>query len=213
MSHFKQDRSDSSPSEGEPAWRPQRVQQFGDVLLIDLEIEGDDDEFPPLNSAAQNSPPELTSVESSKRHYYQRSSTPNLDKIAWVWPELRRRDAICSELEKTIRFEKEESSLEEKRRQLVLRMKGVHFFRKSRKVKISGWKSTKIGGIRHTWLAPHARWTANVAFFTSCGNYKPRFLQCSMWWSQGFFFSFRLYGWCLMRLQIEKHTIYVHTVC
>ena len=135
-SKLNRDESDSSPVDNKPACQPQRVQQFGDVFLI--EVEGSDDELPPLyrgeTDGAEEQGDKLTSGEEEQ---FSEQTSPSLQKIAWVWPELRRRDAICEEIEKAPCFES--ASLYEKRRQLIVRMKGVHFFRKSRMVQSIPW--------------------------------------------------------------------------
>lgn len=61
----------------------------------------------------------------------------SIQKISWIWPELGRRDAICEEIEKSLYCDKESVTLDEKRRQLVMKMKGVHIRGKSRKVQSS----------------------------------------------------------------------------
>ena len=135
-SKLNRDESDSSPVDSKPACQPQRVQQFGDVFLI--EVKGYDDELPRLyrgeTGGAEEQGDKLTSGEEEQ---FSEQTSPSLQKIAWVWPELRRRDAICEEIEKAPCFES--ASLYEKRRQLIVRMKGVHFFRKSRMVQSIPW--------------------------------------------------------------------------
>ena len=135
-----QDVSGSSPVDSKPTCQTQRVQQFGDVFLI--EVKGYDDELPPLyrgeTDGAEEQGDKLTSGEEEQ---CSEPASPSLQKIAWVWPELRRRNAICVEMEKVLCFES--GTLYEKRRQLIVRMKGVHFFRKSRMVQSSPWKPGK----------------------------------------------------------------------
>ena len=141
-SNVERDESDSSSLDSKPACQPQRIQQFGDVFLI--EVEGYDDELPPLYRGETDSTEEKgDKLTSGEEEQCSEPASPSLQKIAWVWPELRRRDAICEEIEKAPCFES--ASLYEKRRQLIVRMKGVHFFRKSRMVQSIPWT---VGQIR-----------------------------------------------------------------
>ena len=134
----QEDVSGSSPVESKPACQPQRVRQFGDVLFIDLEVEGDDNELPPLYRGETESTEEQgNKLTSGEEEQCSEPASPSLQKIAWVWPELRRRNAICVEMEKVLCFES--GTLYEKRRQLIVRMKGVHLFRRSRMVEAISW--------------------------------------------------------------------------
>ena len=54
----------------------------------------------------------------------------NLKKITWMWPELRRRNAICEEIEKLkMADDKDARSLLESREKLKAKVTGERFFK------------------------------------------------------------------------------------
>ena len=57
-------------------------------------------------------------------------SLANLKKITWIWPELRRRNAICEEIEKLkMADDKNARSLLESREELKAKVTGQRFFK------------------------------------------------------------------------------------
>ena len=142
----QEDVSGSSPVESKPACQPQRVRLFGDVLRI--EVKGHDDELRPLYRGETDSTEEQgDKLTGGEEEQCSEPASPSLQKIAWVWPELRRRNAICMEMEKVLCFESA-GALYEKRRQLIVRMKGVHLFRRSRMVEAISWERGQTRNIQ-----------------------------------------------------------------
>ena len=194
-SKLNRDESDSSPVDSKPACQPQRVQQFGDVFLIDLEVEGDDDELPPLYSEETDGAEEQgDKLTSGKEKQCSERASPSLQKIAWVWPELRRRNAICVEIEKGLCFES--ATLYEKRQQLIVKMKGVHFFRKSRMVQSIPWNLWTLWNIlslsshEYFQIPTNVIVTVTIAMFYAT-NYltDDNFVGKRLWfWSFTFFY-------------------------
>ena len=75
---------------------------------------------------------------------------PSLEKIAWVWPELKRRNAICVEIEKSV-VNDEEVNLNQLRERLKVKMmKGKFLSRTPRKVDPKEWKE-RIGNHSFVW--------------------------------------------------------------
>ena len=192
-SKLNRDESDSSPVDSKPACQPQRVQQFGDVFLI--EVEGYDDEIPPLYSEETDSTEEQgDQLTSGEEEQCSEPASPSLQKIAWVWPELRRRNAICVEIEKGRCFES--ATLYEKRQQLIVKMKGVHFFRKSRMVQsIPGnlwtlWNILSLSSHEYFQIPTNVTVTVTIAMFYAT-NYltDDNFVGKRLWfWSFTFFY-------------------------
>ena len=88
----KGDQFNSSRDGGDkPASEPPQVQQFGDVLLIDLEIEGDDS-FPP--HGGQKCAQDQASITSEKGKGGSASelARPGGQKSAWMGPESTQRN-------------------------------------------------------------------------------------------------------------------------
>ena len=75
---------------------------------------------------------------------------PSLEKIAWIWPELKRRNAICVEIEKSVVNDKEVNLNQLRERLKVKMMKGKFLSRTPRKVDPKEWKE-RIGNHSFVW--------------------------------------------------------------
>lgn len=66
---------------------------------------------------------EMTSEEEEQPNEDEQNQSrpPNLKKMIWMWPELKRRNAVCQEIEKTTVCEEAGVSLEKLRENLCMR--------------------------------------------------------------------------------------------
>ena len=96
----------------------------------------DEESTPVCNAESSAQGKEFDSMELQEKKDGEETGDvgkPSLKKISWVWPELKRRDAICQELEKeTFCDEESDTSLYQMRQKM--KVKGVHF----------PWKSSKV---------------------------------------------------------------------
>ena len=85
---------DSLPPVEEPQFRSEKVNvdTEGPSAAVDYEEEEEKEE-------------EEEEEEEEKDTVQKPTVTPNLKKIAWVWPELKRRNAICEEIEEEMVFD------------------------------------------------------------------------------------------------------------